>query len=671
MPDPVLEEIAICEELTAPAEHYVGEPMDIDALWEGDDTKAVTYYEDARLKINWEAGDGFVIKPHDKQNDAAYASVFTLTSGAGTNVATFSGNAPVTSSNGYYMVFFPASITTYSTFAYFDYRGQVQSGNGNAAHMAKKFSAYYQTRTYPRVQFSETTANYKQTSAFHFLIGDLPEPLDPTGLVLEISGPSGTSFSIYNRNDLDGAKVKMLSMELKDFGSTSSLDVFMARDMNQLVIPAGDTLSLAVSGKRADGSKVEYVMKRPISSSITLKASRMHRLRFDNAYGSWEAASSSLNYESSDYSKDMTLCFAQRASVKMDRPLDIVFLGDGYVDKDMALYKEDMEWMREQLFSIEPFKSYREYFNLYSAYAVSPEHLKYTRYANGAGMQECRTALSAKMTAGSTVISGNNSLVYEYAHQAIKDAEGISSLSSLRTRNVLAIVMLNADAHAGTAHQSYSSSYGTDFGEGSTVAYVAKNSNVTRRRGVLIHEAGGHGFGKLADEYSGKTTIGGTGVTSDDRYKIERVFHPLGWRMNVSATQTFNSAYDATLYDVTRVAWEDFLGDPDYSGIGKFLGGNGYNSWFWRPTENSIMRQSGECPYFNAPSRRAIWYRINKMADKWFINDYHAFRAWDFAHGDRIPASVNALGYDPACLLAEIPGEWPDEVHTPPIVTEE
>ena len=60
----------------------------------------------------------------------------------------------------------------------------------------------------------------------------------------------------------------------------------------------------------------------------------------------------------------------------------------------------------------------------------------------------------------------------------------------------------------------------------------------------------------------------------------------------------------------------------------------------WRPTYNSIMRYN--TGGFNAPSREAIYYRINKLAygDAWAY-DYETFVAWD---------AVNRTGNAPIML---------------------
>ena len=73
-----------------------------------------------------------------------------------------------------------------------------------------------------------------------------------------------------------------------------------------------------------------------------------------------------------------------------------------------------------------------------------------------------------------------------------------------------------------------------------------------------------------------------------------------------------------------------FLSDIRYTneGLGVFEGGATYGKGVWRPTENSIMRYN--TGVYNAPSREAIYKRINKLAygADWQY-DYELFVAWD------------------------------------------
>ena len=108
-------------------------------------------------------------------------------------------------------------------------------------------------------------------------------------------------------------------------------------------------------------------------------------------------------------------------------------------------------------------------------------------------------------------------------------------------------------------------------------------------------------------------------VTSAEKTKTIDEQNYRGWWKNVDFTD-----------DPANVRWRHFLADSRYAneGLGVYEGGLTYWTGVWRPTENSIMRYN--TGGFNAPSREAIYYRINKLAfgDSWEY-DYEEFVKYD------------------------------------------
>jgi hypothetical protein len=98
---------------------------------------------------------------------------------------------------------------------------------------------------------------------------------------------------------------------------------------------------------------------------------------------------------SNKYKEDATVTL-QTASAG-GTAIPIFLVGEGYGADDIASgqYLQDMKEQMEHLFSIEPYKSYRNYFTVSTAYACSPQQ--------GLG--------------GLTKFSGNNNTVWTYAQQ--------------------------------------------------------------------------------------------------------------------------------------------------------------------------------------------------------------------------------------------------------------
>ena len=301
-------------------------------------------------------------------------------------------------------------------------------------------------------------------------------------------------------------------------------------------------------------------------------------------------------YISSDYSQDGKVKTLQTAS--KGNGIDIVLMGDAYSDREIAdgSYEDDMEYMYEKLFTEEPFMTHKDMFNVYYVNVVSMTE----------GYDYAGAALGGYFGDG-TLVGGNDNKCFEYAMKAVSEE---------RMDEVLIIVAMNSNAYAGTCYMYYPGTVTGTYGSGPAVAYFPKGDNPETFAQLLHHEANGHGFSKLADEYAyenmGAIPEAEVTATRDQQTNW-------GWWKNVDFTS-----------DPEQVRWSYFLEDTRYAdeGLGVFEGGLTYWNGVWRSTENSIMRYN--TGGFNAPSREAIYYRIHKLAygDAWEY-DYEEFVKYD------------------------------------------
>ena len=312
-----------------------------------------------------------------------------------------------------------------------------------------------------------------------------------------------------------------------------------------------------------------------------------------------------MQYESTDFSQDGTYVTLQSATV--GNGIDVVLMGDAYSDRLIAdgTYRSVMENTMEQFFSEEPYKSFREYFNVYMVNVVSPNEVYGT---------DSRTALSTWFGDG-TSVGGDDQTVFSYA---------LNAISEDRMDEALIVVMMNRDYYAGTCWMYYPES--GDYGNGVSVAYFPTSSDEATFRGLILHEAGGHGFAKLADEYAYEEY---GQVPSEEITNCQNLWD-FGWYPNIDFTS-----------DPALVNWSEFIADAryQYDGLGVFEGGYTYWTGVWRPTENSIMRYN--VGGFNAPSREAIYTRINKLAfgESWQY-DYEDFVSYDAVNRRSEPATA-------------------------------
>ena len=299
-------------------------------------------------------------------------------------------------------------------------------------------------------------------------------------------------------------------------------------------------------------------------------------------------------YNSIDFSADGTVECLQSASV--GEGVDIVLMGDGFSDRMVAdgSYRERMQMTVDALFSEAPLVHFRDYFNIYAVTAVS---------ANERFAANTTTALKCQFGEG-TLISGDNDRCFDYALKAVP---------SKKIDDTLIVVVVNSERYAGTTYM-YHPILG-DYGTGAAIAYIPLADSYQTFRGLICHEAVGHGFAKLDDEY----TLEGMGAIPDEVKDSRKTREAYGWLKNTD------------IYHHPKVVkWAHLLALPRYvaEGLGAFEGASTYATGIYRPTEQSIMNKN--VGGFNAPSREAIFQRINRLAyGKQWVYDFEEFKNYD------------------------------------------
>lgn len=292
-------------------------------------------------------------------------------------------------------------------------------------------------------------------------------------------------------------------------------------------------------------------------------------------------------YVSTDLSEDKKVVILQEHTI--GNGIKIVLMGDLFVDTDVknGMYENVMKEAMENFFSIEPYKSLRQYFDVISIKAVSKH--------------DWMSGETAFETTTSSVygVQENKDKCKEYAQCAI----GENSID-----NILVILALNLDDAVPGGHCTM---YLNGFSIG---LYTYNKNELAYTKDLILHEAGGHGFGFLHDEYADLGIIS----VADIGY-IQQMYNNYGWFSNVDFTT-----------EPLQVKWKYFISDNRYAneGIGVFEGAL-FEKGIYRATENSIMR-SYNVRQYNAPSREAIYKRAMKLAygNSW-VYDYEQFVEFD------------------------------------------
>ncbi|MDE6012334.1 MAG: fimbrillin family protein [Prevotella sp.] len=283
--------------------------------------------------------------------------------------------------------------------------------------------------------------------------------------------------------------------------------------------------------------------------------------------------------------------------------IDIVFMGDGW-DGESISNGDYLNMVREQMeyfFGIEPYKSHRDYFNVYVTFPLSQEKGVNTMHTYVNNRFGTLYGYDGGICTRNQLLTETDE-IFRYAteHSPLKESD--------RWKAQLILIPNNNEYE------------GITYYDGNCALSICPPSNrpyPQDTRGVVQHEACGHGFGKLGDENITKQAW-----ATPDVLSTINDYHGRGWMMNLATTSK-----------MSQVAWADFIYDQRYSDqVDVFEGGYGYMRGVFRCENNSCMNYG--IPYFNAMSRFDIMRRIREYSGTGFSMEYfyeHDTNKW----GDR------------------------------------
>lgn len=312
-----------------------------------------------------------------------------------------------------------------------------------------------------------------------------------------------------------------------------------------------------------------------------------------------ECSVSQYGYE---YGEDEWITL-QKATKGNNGGINIVLLGDGFNAKDIASgkYLKDIKQEVEYFFGIEPYKTYRDYFNVYTAIPLSTE--------SGVG-----TVNTIRYNRFNTTFTGGVGLKADY-EEVFDYALGAPTVNKGNLNQTLIIMVPNSTDYGGICQM---------WEDGSAIAFCPQSTYgyPLDTRGVIQHEAGGHGFGKLGDEYIYHNAfIDFCDCTCCGHVLEFNAAKSLGWFDNLELTGKMHS-----------VGWSHLIFDDRYSDIVDiYEGGYMHNRGVFRSEPNSCM--NNDIPYYSTISRESIVKRI-----KAYAGETYSFE--DFVKNDKRDAGI-------------------------------
>lgn len=282
-----------------------------------------------------------------------------------------------------------------------------------------------------------------------------------------------------------------------------------------------------------------------------------------------------------------------QTATKGSKAIPIFLVGEGYDAEDIAsgLYLNDMKEQMEYIFSIEPMKTYREYFTVSTAIACSPE----------SGIDGVRKFQSDDLRVS------ENDLVLKYAQQygvGIKGNEGNSTI----------LVLRNSIRTGDNSSTIYDEEH-----RGLAISWMAKSNDVYPfdQKGFILRELVGTAFGKLGPEYVNHFTfIKACGCPGCNMTKQFEHYRSLGWWQNVSISSK-----------LSELPWYHLIFDEKYAKyVDAYEGALNHSRGAYR-SENASVMGNQFIPYFNAISREILVKRIMEASGGTF--DFNTWKQND------------------------------------------
>lgn len=249
---------------------------------------------------------------------------------------------------------------------------------------------------------------------------------------------------------------------------------------------------------------------------------------------------------------------------------NLVVLGDGYTPADMPKFRTDLAKHLTDLWTIEPFKSYRSYINVYAVEIPSGE----SGVSCDPALSSPRRTTPLRMAFWSGCRSDGIQRLLVMDSAAAKTYADLVQGATQQNRQILALA--NSDTYGGAG-----GTYATASGGNAMSALIAP------------HELG-HSLGGLDDEYDyyQRGVPGGTYTGPEP----DSIHHTLLTEHEMKAQ---------------KKKWWRWLGERSESGgtIGRYEGGLYSSKGVWRPSQHSMMKTLGY--YYDQVARERMTERIS------------------------------------------------------------
>ncbi len=236
-----------------------------------------------------------------------------------------------------------------------------------------------------------------------------------------------------------------------------------------------------------------------------------------------------------------------------ENSVDLAFIAEGYTLSEMIKFRDDVKKMADAIFAEEPFRDYKNKFNIWAIEAVS---------------SDSGTDIPGENIFNNTAL---NSSFYTFGtdrYLTTQDIKSVNDFAAAAPHDNI-IVLINSSRYGGGGVYNYYS--------GTTAGHQLSTK-------VLIHELG-HGFAGLADEYYSSS------VAYDDFYPLD--VEP--WEPNITTLVNFESKWKKKINKELPVPTPE---QEKYSNVTGLFEGGGYSAkGIFRPEMDCRMKSNGDKGY--------------------------------------------------------------------------
>ena len=581
-------------------------------------TKSILDISGSYANVLWQSGDSFKLYSVTSSGTFYAPQTYTTTfSGDPKAKADFTGST-ITSSD-YYFACYPASSSCNS----FNESGGKITCFGILPKKQTATAGTYDPAANLAFAFVPVAAGYEQLT---FQNATTLLKVNVTGANVAKLDSIRVQNSNYNMAGLIG---------VTDFDSELSVTKNWISDANsQSVTLAGTFTSgtdyyIAVAPGEYTGLSIVFFFNDKTFISKTLLKGTVNFNR-----------STIRNLGTFDMDAAATSVYTYNTHTSGTKPVTICVIPDGYTSGQRSLFETRANAGMDYMFSVEPYKSYKKYFNVYFLWTPSEEEGATETDGSGHPQTTKNTAFSSQWGPGYKDMDADANAVFSFVEANCPDILN----GTLSIEDVPILILINDTRYGGIAHnygdgRTYCLVPYIDGGtaqswsiNSTTAATVDPTTLSTRTmtpselnalygtgkvnyvgdwRNVLVHEFGGHSFGRLLDEYW------------YNEYKAQGAIAEHSWtvRYGLNVTGTWYNNVDSNL------PWGDLMSrkttlvssNDKYNRIGVFHGGDVSIFNRWRSEEVSCMIDNR--PYFSTWQRVLIAKRIIELSGGTFNLD--------------------------------------------------